>query len=168
MPPARSPKQAAEALAAVAPLASRWIERLLAENRPALTVAQYLALRAIRRERISAGDLALRAGVSGPAVSQLISGLAKDGLIERQPATEDRRRQTLSLSGDGARTLAAVERLLAARLGSLLGGLPRPEVDALSRALPQVEAALSGANPPRRPSPRARKHPKPHGPHRKR
>jgi hypothetical protein len=38
---------AAEALAAAAPLATRWIERLLAQHNPPLTVTHYLALRAI-------------------------------------------------------------------------------------------------------------------------
>jgi DNA-binding MarR family transcriptional regulator len=75
-PPRRSKTEAAEALAAAAPLATRWIERLLAQHDPPLTVTQYLALRAIASERISATELARRAGVSGPAVSQLLAGLA--------------------------------------------------------------------------------------------
>ena len=82
-PPRRNKTEAAEALAAAAPLATRWIERLLAQHDPPLTVTQYLALRAIVRERISATELARRAGVSGPAVSQLLAGLADAGLIER-------------------------------------------------------------------------------------
>src|SRR5579875_2288831 len=93
MPAARRPPhEAAEGLAAVAPLATRWIELLLARHDPPLTVPQYLALRAISRERISASELARRTGVSGPAVSQLLAALADGGLIERQAAAEDRRR----------------------------------------------------------------------------
>jgi DNA-binding MarR family transcriptional regulator len=150
--------QAAEALAAVAPLAARWMERLLAHHEPPLTVTQYLALRAISREGVTGTELAQRAGVSGPAVSQLLAGLADAGLIERQAMESDRRRVSLTLSPAGERAFAGVESLLAERLGSFLGELPRPEADALARALPQVEAALSGAPPPRRPP-----HP-PHGP----
>ena len=56
-----------------------------------------------------------------------------------------------------------IETLLAGRLASLIGDLPRPEIDALARALPQVEAALSGAAPPRRPPPPR----PPHPPHRR-
>jgi DNA-binding MarR family transcriptional regulator len=143
--------EAAEALAAVAPLATRWIERLLAQHEPPLTVTQYLALRAIAREAVSGSELALRAGVSGPAVSQLLAGLAEAGLIERHIAEGDRRRLALTLSPAGERAFTAAERLLRERLGSLLAELPRPEADALSRLLPRVEAALSGAAPPRRP-----------------
>jgi DNA-binding MarR family transcriptional regulator len=144
---------AAGALAAVAPLASRWIERLLLDNDPPLTVTQYLALRAIDREGISRTELARRTGVSGPAVSQLLAGLADAGLIEREPAADDRRRQTLTLSAEGQRTFLSAEALIAQGLGSLLRELPPPEADALSRALPHVEAALAGTPPPRRPPP---------------
>jgi len=144
---------AAEALAAVAPLATRWIERLLARHEPALTVPQYLALRTIAGEGVTGSELARRTGVSGPAVSQLLSGLASAGLVERSADAEDRRRQALALSPAGERAFASAEALLRDRLGELLAGLPRPEIDALSRLLPSVEAALSGAPPPRRPPP---------------
>jgi DNA-binding MarR family transcriptional regulator len=153
MPPSprRKRAEAAEALAAVAPLATRWIERLLAQQDPPLTVTQYLALRAIAREEISSSDLARRSGVSGPAVSQLLAGLADDGLIERQVIEDDRRRLALALSPTGQRAITAAERLLTRELGSLLAELPPPEADALSRLLPRVEAVLSGRDPPRRP-----------------
>jgi DNA-binding MarR family transcriptional regulator len=152
---------AAEALAAVAPLAARWIERLLARHEPALTVPQYLALRAIAREGVTGSELARRTGVSGPAVSQLLSGLAGAGLVERSADDEDRRRQSLALSGAGRQAFASAEALLRDRLGELLADLPRPEIDALARLLPSVEAALSGAPPPRRPPPPPATPPKP-------
>jgi DNA-binding MarR family transcriptional regulator len=152
-PPKRPRPDAAEALVAVAPLATRWIERLLAAHEPPLSVTQYLALRAIARDGVSGSELARRAGVSGPAVSQLLGGLADAGLIERRPLDEDRRRQELALSADGRRAYRSAETLLRSRLGTLLRDLPRPEADALARLLPRVEAALSGTAPPRRPPP---------------
>jgi DNA-binding MarR family transcriptional regulator len=144
----------------VAPLASLWIERLLAHHAPPLTVPQYLALRAVARERISAAELARRTGVSGPAVSQLVAGLASAGLVERRPDADDRRRQALALSPAGARAFRSAEALLRDRLGSLLADLPRPEAEALARLLPRVEATLSGALPPRRPPPPPRPRPR--------
>jgi DNA-binding MarR family transcriptional regulator len=152
-PPRRNRAEAAKALAAVAPLATRWMERLLAQHDPPLTVTQYLALRAIAHEGVSGSVLARRSGVSGPAVSQLLAALADAGLVEREIATEDRRRQSLALSPTGARAFSAAETLLSDRLSVLLAELPHPEIDALSRLLPRVEAALSGADPPRRPPP---------------
>jgi DNA-binding MarR family transcriptional regulator len=159
----QSPDDAAEALVAVAPLVSRWIERLLAGHDPPLTVAQYLALRAIQREGVSGGDLARRAGVSGPAVSQLLAALDDAGLLERRPVEGDRRRHALALSPSGKRAFRAAEALLTERLAAMLTELPPPELDALARSLPQVEAELSGAPPPRRPpKPKPKPKPKPH------
>ena len=161
MPPKRRPgRDAADALVAVAPLAGRWIERLLAGHEPALTVPQFLALRAIAAEDLSGSELARRTGVSGPAVSQLLAALADAGLITRSEQAEDRRRHNLVLSRRGDQALQSAQELLRERLSTLLDGLPRPEADALARALPKVEAALSGAPPPRRPSPPRR--PPPH------
>jgi DNA-binding MarR family transcriptional regulator len=155
---------AADALVSVAPLVSRWIERLLASHDPPLTVSQFLALRAIAEEGVSGSELARRAGVSGPAVSQVIAGLADSGLLVRHEYAEDRRRQRLTLTSHGDKALSSARALLRERLSSLLADLPRPEADALARALPHAAATLSGEPPPRRP-PLA---PPPRPPHRRR
>ena len=154
MPPRRKDEtQAAAGLAAVAPLATRWIERVLAQHDPPLTVPQYLALRAIELERAYRAPSSHGGpGVSVPAVSQLIAALAGAGLVEREPSEGDRRRMTLTLSRTGRRAYKGAETALGKELGSLLSDLPRPEADALARLLPQVESALSGAPPPRRPA----------------
>ncbi len=154
--PRRPPTEAAEALVSVAPLVSRWIERLLKAHEPPLTVAQFLALRAIAAEDVSGSELARRTGVSGPAVSQLVAGLVDADLLARHELAEDRRRHALALTARGEHVLTSAHTLLSDRLGTVLAGLPRPEADALARALPRVEATLSGAPPPRRP---------PHPPH---
>ena len=148
-----SDRQAAEALVRTAPLVSRWIERLLAAHEPPLTVPQYLALRAIGREQLFGAELARRTGVSGPAVSQLLAGLVDSGLVARRELAEDRRRNALALTEEGAEALASAQSILRLSLSGLLVELPRPEADALARALPRVESALSGAPPPRRPPP---------------
>lgn len=144
---------AARALVGAAPLVSRWIERLLAGHASALTVPQYLALRAIAAERISVNELARRAGVSGSAATQLLNGLVEAGHVERRVAAEDRRRQELLLTASGRRLLSSLDVLLGASVEDLIAELPDPEIDALARGLPLVEAALSGAAPPRRPPP---------------
>jgi DNA-binding MarR family transcriptional regulator len=151
--PPRKPDEAIDALLGVAPLVSRWMERLLGQGRPPLTLAQYLALRAIEGEAPGAAELARRTGVSGPAVSQLIATLADQGLVERRAVASDRRRQQLALTRGGRDALRAATKRMRAELGALVTELPRPEADALARALPQVEALLSGTAPPRRPPP---------------
>ena len=164
MPPRPRPhtREAGAALAAAAPLASRWVERVLASHEPPLTVAQYLALRAIDQAPLSAAELARRTGVSGPAVSQLLATLEDGGLIERQALTSDRRTRGLALSATGKKNLASATRLVSQKLAELLIDLPKPEADALTRLLERVEAALSGSPPPRRSA--ARAGPAPPGP----
>ena len=171
MPPAKKPAEsrpaAVEALITIAPLVSRWIERLLASHSPPLTVAQFLALHAISSEEIFGTELARRTGVSGAAVSQLLAGLVDGGLLTRREFEADRRRQGLTLTSDGRRVLRSAQELLLERLSSVLADLPHPEADALARALPQVAATLSGAPPPRRPHPPRPPHgPPKHGPSR--
>lgn len=138
------------------------MERLLARHRPALTQGQYLALRAIGRESLGATELARRTGVSGPAVSQLVAALTDQGLVTRSPATTDRRRHELALTKRGERVLESASEAIRAGLDGLIEDLPRPETDALARALPRVEELLSGAPPPRRPAPP--RPPEPRGP----
>jgi DNA-binding MarR family transcriptional regulator len=147
----------------MAPLTTRWVERLLATASPPLTITQYLGLRAIASERVSGVDLARRAGVSGAAVSQLVSGLESAGLVVSSPEPSDRRRQTLELTAAGGGALDSATAVLRSQLGPLLVDLPKPEVAALARLLGRVEAALGGTPPPRRP-PRLEHAPPPEAP----
>jgi DNA-binding MarR family transcriptional regulator len=154
--PRRAQTRTAESLATVSLLSSRWIERILARAEPRLTAAQYLALRAISEGTPSGSELAESAGVSGPAASQLITGLADAGLIERRAVAGDRRRQELALSATGRRLLRSRQALLGRSLEQLLGELPPHERHELDRVVGRLEAALSSSPPPRR-----RPHPPP-------
>jgi DNA-binding MarR family transcriptional regulator len=161
MPPRNPLHEAAQSLVAVAPLLSRWLERLLAGHEPPLSAAQYEALRAVAAGDLSAAELARRGGVSGPAISQLLAGLVDAGLLRRGQLVGDRRRHALTLSSQGTEVLRSADALLTGQLESLLASLPRPEADALARALPFVEAGLGGTPPPRRPKPPPRLEPPP-------
>jgi DNA-binding MarR family transcriptional regulator len=149
----RHAKNPVEPLVGVAPLVTRWIERVLAGHEPQLTLGQFLALRAIAAERLTAAELARRTGVSGAAISQLVAVLEGAGWIERARAAEDRRRQALALTPGGRALYAAAAKLVRSRVGELLGALPAPEVDRLGRSLERLERVLGGAPPPRRPPP---------------
>src|SRR6059058_6079634 len=116
-------RQAAEALVRTAPLVSRWIERLLAAHDPPLTVAQYLALRAIAEGELVGAELARRAAVSPAAVSQLLSALERGGLLSRARLEDDRRRQPLVLTEGGRSVLRSAEMALQGGLAGLLADL---------------------------------------------
>jgi DNA-binding MarR family transcriptional regulator len=159
MPRPRRHEAAADALVGIAPLASRWIERLLAAHDPPLTLGQLSALRAIAREPLSAAEIARRTGVSGAAVSQLLATLESAGWVQRERTEDDRRRHGLALTRAGEAVFDSGSRLLHARLGALLGELPRREGEQLARLLTHVEEALGGSPPPPRPP-----HPRPRRP----
>lgn len=169
-PPPDPLPRAADSLPVAALLAARLTERLLAGHEPPLTVTQYLALRAIRDDQVPAAELARRAGVSGPAISQVLAGLGQAGLIGRTPDPDDRRWHELALTADGQRVLGSAQLLLRDRFTGLLAQVPHPEAGALARALPHLAAALSGSPPPRRPPPPPRPEGPPgaHGPRRRR
>jgi len=153
MPRPRASRAPVDELVGAAAVTARWAERVLAAHEPPLTLTQFLALRSIGRERVTAADLARRAGVSGPAASQLVSAVEQAGWIARTPLPHDRRSHELALTESGARVLATSTRTLGDRLGPLLAELPPPELHALERSLPLIEATLGGNPPPRRPRP---------------
>jgi DNA-binding MarR family transcriptional regulator len=150
----------------MAPLVSRWIERLLAAHEPPFTVAQYLTLQAIADGEIVGAELARRAAVSPAAISQLLAALENAGMLTRDRLDNDRRRQPLALTEHGQWALRSAQTALRERLAGLLADMPPPETDALARLLERLQASLSGTPPPPRPP---RPHPPPgHGPkHRK-
>jgi len=153
MPPHPRPRNTAETLAAVAPLVTRWMERVLASAEPPLSLGQYLGLRAIAAGVDSAADLARATGVSESAVSQLVAGFERVGTIERTPAGDDRRRRRLALTLDGERLLHAAQELVGARLEPLVASLAPRDAEALTDLLRRIEPALTGTAPPRRPPP---------------
>jgi DNA-binding MarR family transcriptional regulator len=160
-----STEQAAEALSRVAPLATRLVERLLAGHDPPLSVSQYVALLSIEEGGLAGAELARRAAVSPAAVSQLLAGLEREGLLERSPSAVDRRRHALTLGPRGRTVLRSARGMLTKRLAELLGELPPHEADAVVRSLELLQSRLSGTAPP----PRPRKPPKPPPPpHRRR
>ena len=142
-----------------APLVSRWMERLLAGNRPPVTVGEYLALEAIAEGDIVGAALARRAAVSPAAVSQLLSALEDDGLIRRRRHAGDRRGNRSCRRDAGTTRGSRRARSLVDRVSELLDELPGRDADALGRLLAALERPLGGT-PPRRP-PRPRRPPPP-------
>jgi DNA-binding MarR family transcriptional regulator len=124
-----------------------------------------VALLSIEEGGLAGGELARRAAVSPAAVSQLLAGLEREGLLERSPSAADRRRQALTLGPRGRTVLRSARGMLTRRLAELLGEVPPHEGDAFVRSLELLEARLSGTTPPRRPR---KPPPKPPPPHRRR
>jgi DNA-binding MarR family transcriptional regulator len=91
--------------------------------------------------------LAVREGVTQPAMTQLIGRLQDAGLVERIADPSDGRVVRVRLTADGKATLAGRRAVRADRLAELLARLTPAEQDTLTAALPAMEALASGQRP---------------------
>lgn len=112
--------------------------------RPQLTVPQFRTLAMVAHHPGSSlGDAAAHVGLGAPAMSVLVDGLVRRGLLRREPATGDRRRLVLALTPAGTRLLdrarAVAQRRFAARLAAL-DGKRLVAVHAAARALRELFA----------------------------
>jgi DNA-binding MarR family transcriptional regulator len=85
------------------------IRRLRAEHRFPLSQGAVLG-RLDRQGPQSVSDLAASERVRQQSMAQTVSDLEADGLVERRPDPEDRRRAVVSLTSEGAAALEADRR----------------------------------------------------------
>src|ERR1700753_3950915 len=89
-------------------------------------------------------SLAIREGVTQPAMTQLIGRLGDAGLVERIADPADGRVVQVRLTADGKATLAGRRAVRADRLAGLLTMLSADEQRALAAGLPAGEGAGRG------------------------
>jgi DNA-binding MarR family transcriptional regulator len=110
-----------------------------------MTAAATLAsIERLGPQRLTA--LAVREGVTQPAMTQLISRLEDSGLVRREPSQEDGRVVLVVLTDDGRATLAERRTVRAQRLAGIIAQLDPDHRAALADALPALDAL---ANVPR-------------------
>jgi len=146
------------------PLAMQSIRRDMRSQRaPDLSVPQFRALAFVRHHPgASLSDTAAHIGLGLPAMSALIDGLVRRGLLQRQTDALDRRRVTLALSRTGAEMLerarAAAQSFLDARFAVLSSAQRRTVARALLLLRPLFieagEDSPAGARPPAAAPPR--------------
>jgi DNA-binding MarR family transcriptional regulator len=96
-----------------------------------LTLARYTALSVIaRRDGLSNAQLARRSYITPQSMSQVISALERDGLIERQPDRSHRKILRARLTGKGRRVLAECDRAVDALEQEMLTEVPAEARDA--------------------------------------
>ena len=107
-----------------------------------LTPAQYYLLRALSHEpELGVGEMAAAAGCTSPTATRMLDGLARDGVVVREPSNEDRRRTIVSLTAKGKRLLARQRRASQEkkqRLYDQLSPAERRQTEALLHRLTQV------------------------------
>jgi DNA-binding MarR family transcriptional regulator len=80
-------------------------------------------------------ELARRERVSAPAMTTRVDRLERDGLVERRPSEDDRRRVGITLTDEGQRLLRRVRSRRTAWLARRLGELSAAELAALDAAV---------------------------------
>jgi DNA-binding MarR family transcriptional regulator len=87
--------------------------------------------------------LAIREGVTQPAMTQLIGRLEDAGLVDRAADPSDGRVVQVRITADGRAMLAGRRAVRAERLAGLLDRLSPDQRDALAAALPAMEALVN-------------------------
>jgi DNA-binding MarR family transcriptional regulator len=105
-----------------------------------VSLAQYRLLLFVAREPQRAGELATRAAVSRPTLTNLVNTLERDGFIRRERLAADRRGIRLEVTEAGAAALAEAEHILIGRLGELLDDVD--DVERILCAFADLDAAL--------------------------
>ncbi len=87
-------------------------------------------------------DLAEALGVARTTLSTAAEKLARDGLLEKTRASDDGRGVTLTLTGDGRETAAAIERQNLRNAAAMIAPLNKTERRAIIPLLERVAEAL--------------------------
>src|SRR5690349_24059202 len=74
-----------------------------------VSMAQYRMLLYLRHGPKRAGELAVRASITRPSLSTLVSGLERQGFVQRAVVDGDRRGVRLELTREGLRAIDRVE-----------------------------------------------------------
>ena len=74
---------------------------------------------------LTVGEAAVHLGRAQSVVSEIVDGLARKGLLERERDPADRRRTLIWLTGDGARACRSVQRSVKSRANLLYTLRPR-------------------------------------------
>jgi MarR family transcriptional regulator for hemolysin len=110
-----------------------------------LTLSQYHLLEPlIGGERLATCELALAAGVSAPTATRMLTGLERDGLIERVPCDADRRVVHVNLTDDGRDRVLAARARGEARRAEIFASLSAGERREAARLLERLADAVEG------------------------
>ena len=111
-----------------------------------ITAGQAALLHAIRTNpRIGVRDLALREGVSPPAITGHLDRLEAAGLVRRTRSLADRRRVVLEVTETGVRTLRSARARRTAWLAAGLKRLTPAELDAVEDSIAPLRRLLEDA-----------------------
>jgi DNA-binding MarR family transcriptional regulator len=115
-----------------------------AGGRDALTLSQYHHLDPLERADgpLSAGEVALQAGVAPPTATRMLDALERDGYVVRERGAGDRRLVHVRISAAGRRAVRAKRRRIAERRAQVFASLAPAEREQAARVLSSLAAAV--------------------------
>ena len=115
-----------------------------------VSMAQYRMLLYLRHGPKRAGELAAQASITRPSLSTLISGLERQGLVERATVDDDRRGVRLELTSNGLAAISRIEHRFGEVFDVATRGCEHPRLtdalDELARELTQQIESRARAN----------------------
>ena len=91
---------------------------------------------------MSMGELSRRLMVTNANITGLISRLAREGLVDRKPSSQDRRRQMIELTAEGRRLFEAMAEDHRIWLSDMTAGLDRDEMTELFKLLGRLKQSV--------------------------
>ena len=114
-----------------------------AEGPERLTMPQLRCLQAITADGTAlTTQLARRMNVAVPTMTSMIDGLTERGLVERHPDPVDRRQVRIVMTDEGRAVLARYQKIVHARLRTLLAHLTTAQKKRLLAAMDDVALML--------------------------
>jgi len=129
----------AQELLDTVPLVMRIIRSHMRQHRSGLTVPQFRTLCYVDSSTgCTLSEVADFIGLSLPAMSRLVDGLAEKGLIKRRPCLDDRRLVRLSLTPSGQSAIRGARALAQAKLAETVSRLRPVEQNSVVGAMRMV------------------------------
>jgi DNA-binding MarR family transcriptional regulator len=117
--------------------------RAAREQTDGLTLAQYQLLLPLRETpELPVGELAIGAGIATPTATRMLDGLARGGIVTREPSSADRRVVNVRLTEKGGRLVRAKRETVSAKRRAIYASLSAREREQAVSLLKRLAAAI--------------------------
>ena len=138
------PEHAAADLLEVLPLWNRWLRAKVRSHEPSWSLPQLHALGYVRlNPGTSLSELAGYLGIGLPTASTLVSRLVNAGYMQREEDPLERRRVSLTLTGQGLGRFEDALELAREELAGRLGSLSQRELSRITAAMTHLRRVLT-------------------------
>ena len=117
----------------------KYAQRQLKKAGFSITVYQWLVLKYIQEfPQISQQELSQKVFKDTASVTRIIDLLVKQGMITRETSENDRRRNFLTVTPEGIKTLKEIWPVIQKNRATALNGIESGEVEALKKTLQKI------------------------------